>query len=191
MFSIITAIKLLYIFVKMLYTHTHTHTYNGIWAIKRRKMAFAETWMDLEIIILSQVRQWKTNIVGYHLHVESLKRIQINLVAEQKQTSQTLKNLWLPKGTGWVGGMDWGFGIGICTLRYMEWLATGDLLYSTENSTHYSMIIIYPVFCDNLCGKRIWKRMDMCVFVCMCVRERERLGHFVVKQKLLQHCKTL
>ena len=35
--------------------------------------------------------------------------------------SQTLKNVWLPEGAGWgVGGMDWGSGIGICTLRYME-----------------------------------------------------------------------
>ena len=43
--------------------------------------------------------------------------------------------------------MDWGFGIGICTLRYMEQFANGDLLYSTENSTQ--------LFSDNLCGKRI------------------------------------
>ena len=36
--------------------------------------------------------------------------------------SQTLKiNLRLPKGTGGgMGGMDWGFGIGIFTLWYME-----------------------------------------------------------------------
>ena len=37
--------------------------------------------------------------------------------------------------------MDWGFGISICTLRYVEWLANRDLLYSTEDSTQYSMII--------------------------------------------------
>ena len=56
--------------------------------------------------------------------------------------SQTLKNLWLPKGTGQgEGGMDWGFGIGICTLRSMECLANGDLMYSTENSVQYSVII--------------------------------------------------
>ena len=33
------------------------------------------------------------------------------------------------------------FGIGICTLRYKEWLSSGDLLYNTENSTQYSVII--------------------------------------------------
>ena len=37
------------------------------------------------------------------------------------------------------GGMDWRFGIGICTLTYMEWLASGNLLYSTENSIQYSV----------------------------------------------------
>ena len=43
------------------------------------------------------------------------------LIYRKETESQTLKNLWLQKGTGGTGeGMDWGFGIGICTLRYME-----------------------------------------------------------------------
>ena len=37
--------------------------------------------------------------------------------------------------------MDWGFGIGRCTLRCMELLANGDVLYSTKKSTLYSVII--------------------------------------------------
>ena len=40
-------------------------------AIKRKEiMAFAATWMDLETIMLA-VRQEDTNIICYHLHVES------------------------------------------------------------------------------------------------------------------------
>lgn len=34
-----------------------------------------------------------------------------------------------------------GFGTGMCTLRYMESLAKGNLLYSTANSTQYSVRI--------------------------------------------------
>ena len=42
-------------------------------AIKRNKIElFVATWMDLEIIILSEVRQRKTNIL-YCLYVESKK----------------------------------------------------------------------------------------------------------------------
>ena len=37
-------------------------------------MSFAATWMDLEITMLSEVRQRETNII-YHLHVESKEMI--------------------------------------------------------------------------------------------------------------------
>ena len=36
-------------------------------------MPFAATWMDVEIIILSEVRKRKTNIILYCLHVKSKK----------------------------------------------------------------------------------------------------------------------
>ena len=36
-------------------------------------MPFAAPWMDLEIIIVSELRQRKANILGYHLHMESKK----------------------------------------------------------------------------------------------------------------------
>ena len=45
------------------------------------------------------------------------------------------------KGHMGVGGLDWGFGIGLCTLWYMKWLASLDLLCGTEKSTQYSVII--------------------------------------------------
>ena len=55
-------------------------------AIKKKEMMpFAATWMDLEIIILSEVSRTKTNTIQYHLCVESKKkRMQMNLYTKQK-----------------------------------------------------------------------------------------------------------
>ena len=63
------------------------HTYNGILAIKKNEiMPFAATWMDLEIIILNEVSQTqrKTNIIWYHLYVESKKNDANELINKQK-----------------------------------------------------------------------------------------------------------
>ena len=46
--------------------HTHTHTPEYYSAIKKNEiMPFAATWMDLEIIILSEVSQAEKN--KYHM----------------------------------------------------------------------------------------------------------------------------
>ena len=59
--------------------------------------------MDLEIVILSEVRQWKTNRYDITYMWNLRKEIQMNLFSEQKKT-QTLKTkLWLPKGTSGRG----------------------------------------------------------------------------------------
>ena len=57
--------------------------------------------MDLEIIILSEVSQTKTNIVWYHLHVESKKNDTNELMYKTEIDPQTEKtNLQLPKAKG-------------------------------------------------------------------------------------------
>ena len=55
-------------------------------AIKKNEIMSSEvTWMDLEILILSEVGQkGKDKHIWYHLHVEYKKRIQINLYTKQK-----------------------------------------------------------------------------------------------------------
>ena len=70
-------------------------------AIKKKEiMPFAATWMNLEIIILSEVNQRKTNII-YHLYVESKILIKMNLYTRHNITYiQDITNLWLLKGRG-------------------------------------------------------------------------------------------
>ena len=68
---------------------------------KNEIMPFAATWMDLDIIILSEVSQTKTNTIGHHLYVESKKYTTNELIHKTGVDSQTQKtNLWLPKGKG-------------------------------------------------------------------------------------------
>ena len=64
-------------------------------------------------------------------------------------------NLQLPKGTG---GMDLGYGTGTGTLRQGK---TGPQEPSVQHRE------LYPVFCDHPSGKRISKRVE----VCLCITE--------------------
>ena len=58
------------------------HTYNGILLShnKNEIMAFAATWLDLEITILSEIRQRQTSYAI--THVESKKQIQMCFFGE-------------------------------------------------------------------------------------------------------------
>ena len=73
-------------------------------AIKKNEiMPFVATWIVLEITILSGVSQ--TNIMYYHLYVESEKMIQMNLFTKQKQTHRLWEqNYGYQRGK--VGGGD-------------------------------------------------------------------------------------
>ena len=55
------------------------HMYNGILAIKRNKtVSYAETWMDLETVIQSEVSQKEKNkyhILTHILYVKSRKMV--------------------------------------------------------------------------------------------------------------------
>ena len=73
-------------------------------AIKQNKiMPFAARWMDLEIIILSEISQSKTNIIWYHLYVESKKKVQMNLFTKQKETHRQENKLMVTKGDSRAG----------------------------------------------------------------------------------------
>ena len=83
--------------------------------------------------------KYETNELIYQTEIDS-----------QKQRT----DLWLPKGRGGGGGMDWEFGISTGKLLYIEWINNKVLLYSTGK------YIQYPVINHN--GKEY-----MCVCVCI------------------------
>ena len=56
---------------------------------KNEIMPFAATWMQLDVITLSEVSQRKTNIISYHLYVESLKNDTNELIYKIEADSQT------------------------------------------------------------------------------------------------------
>ena len=59
-------------------------------AIKENEiMPFAATWMDLEILVWSEVNQRKTNIIWYSLYVESKKNDTNELIYDRDRDPQT------------------------------------------------------------------------------------------------------
>ena len=83
-------------------------------------MSFGETWLDLEIIILSEVSQTEKDKCMISLMCGILKN-------DTEGKSQ---------GEGWIGSLHT---IGICKLLHLEWVVNRDLPYSTGKSTQYSV----------------------------------------------------
>ena len=66
------------------------------------------------------------------------------LICRTETDSQTLKNLWLPKGTG--GGGGWTEGLELAYAHEVYGMI-GPAVQHQEP---------YPISCDNICGKREW-----------------------------------
>ena len=103
--------------------------------------------MDLETVIQSEISQKEKNKYIILL----LCGIQKNGVDEQVfkaeiETQMQRTNVWTPRGEsqGWVvgggGGMNWEIEIDIYTLLYIKYMTNKNLLYSTGNSTQYSVM---------------------------------------------------
>ena len=69
-------------------------------------MPLAATWMDTEIITLREVNPRKTNMVSLICGI--LKKLWNELIYNTETDSQTQEtNLWLPKGKGREGGINY------------------------------------------------------------------------------------
>ena len=98
--------------VFMLLRRYGTYTPGTLSSHKKNKiMLFAATWMELEILILSELSQKeKHKYHMYHLYLES--NIWHKWTFPQKRKSQTWRiDLWLPRGRGreWEGLGAWGY----------------------------------------------------------------------------------
>ena len=81
------------------------------WLIKKNKiMPFAETWIDTEIIIRTELSQKEKDIsLRYHLYVES-KMTQMNLSVKQEQIHRHRTQTCDCQREERRGGMEWEFG---------------------------------------------------------------------------------
>ena len=71
-------------------------------AIKKNEiMPFAATWLDLEIVVLSEISQAEKD--KYCLYVESKIMVQMNLFTKQKQSYRCRKQTY-----GYGGWVEWG-----------------------------------------------------------------------------------
>ena len=57
------------------------------------------TWMDLEIIILSKVSQWNTNVIWHHFYVESKKKYKWTYL-QNRNKSQKENKFMVTTGAG-------------------------------------------------------------------------------------------
>ena len=76
---------------------------------KNEIMPFATTWKDLEIIIIGEVSQRKTNIIFY----------QMNLFIKQKQLAD-LENKLLTTREEDRGRIMWEYGVNRCMLLHIK-----------------------------------------------------------------------
>ena len=80
----------------------------------------------------------------------------MNLFTRQKQTHRCRKQTYAyQRGSG--GGINWEIEVDIYTLLYMKQMTNKDLLYSTGNSTQYSV--------KAYMGKESKKRVDIYMYM--------------------------
>ena len=82
-------------------THTHTHTQKYYPDVKKNEiMPLAVTLMDLETIILSEVRQGKTNTTWYHLYVDLKKWYKWTYLQNRNRLTDIENKLMVTKRDG-------------------------------------------------------------------------------------------
>ena len=135
--------------------------YNGI-ALDHKKfeiMPSAATCMDLEMVILCRVRQWKADILWYHFmwNLKGEKKRYRSTPMQNKNRLTAFENkLMVTKGDRWGRAGLW---VGYWHMHTEVFGVIGQQGPVIQNRE------LYPSLCDDLCGKRVWKRTD--IYTCL------------------------
>ena len=109
--------------------YIHTMEYDS--AIKKNEiMPFAETWMDLKSVILSEVKSDGEGEIYDIPYMWNLKRNDTVNLQDRKRLTDLENDLYGCQGQGIVRK----FEKVMYTLLYSKWTTNKDLLYSTWNS---------------------------------------------------------
>ena len=103
--------------------------------------SFVETWMDLDSVIQSEVSQKEKNKYHILMHMCGIQKngTDAPVFKAEIETQMQRTNVWTPRGER-VCVMNWEIGIDIYTLLHIKQIPNKDLLYSTGNSTQYSVM---------------------------------------------------
>ena len=97
------------------------HTYNGILLSHKKKkiMPFTAKWKDLEIVIRSEVRERKTNIICGICGILK-KWYQLTYLRNRNRVTDVENKRTVTKGESEGGGINWETGVDIYTLLYIK-----------------------------------------------------------------------
>ena len=110
------------------HTHTHTHAHTRMQVMeyysatnKNEIMPFVATWMDLQIIVLSEVSQKQKDKYLKSLVYGIKNTTQMNLSTKHKQAQKYREQHCCQEEGKGLEGKDWEVGISRCKQLYIGW----------------------------------------------------------------------
>ena len=105
-------------------------------------LGFLPIQVITEAVKQSEVSQKEENKYCILMPVESIKMVQMILLAKQKQRHRCREQMHGHQGENWGYVMNWEIGVDICTLLILciKYITNENLLYSSGYSTQCSVV---------------------------------------------------